>query len=280
MTDQSENQRNREYWGQESELAAPMAYERRFVAYVDILGWKDACCDSRRHAEVFAVAKMLSELPPNFSRDMKETLNHTKGAAPDPSHRETEVVTFSDNLVISTPIDLGYTLLFKFLTFVCLDLLTQGFLTRGGVAVGELCHKENLVFGPALIEAVAMEKEAIYPRLLCSQALAETIRRGPNCEPCDTQAIINDHLGRSVVNLLAYYPAAWHDPERKITDTIKAGVLQESRLEKWQYMHDVFEKMIQGVSKTLTRLTQRNRPSRHRYVSGPHIKEPLTKPRF
>ncbi len=171
------------------------------------------------------------------------------GVVPDPTHQRTEVVTFSDNLVISTPVDVGYALLFKFLTFVCLELLTQGFLTRGGVTVGELCHKENMVFGPALIDAVDLEKEAIYPRLLCSQALAENISRSPNCDPSDPQVIINDRLGRSVVNLLAYYPAAWQDPERKVTDTIKAGELQDSRLEKWRYMQDGLQIMIQAASK-------------------------------
>jgi hypothetical protein len=256
MTTQAEtNRRNREFWGQKSELPVPMVYEQRFVAYIDILGWKDACRDPRRHAEVSAVAKTLNELPTNFSHDLKERLNHTKGVVPDPSHQKTEVVAFSDSLAISTPADLGHTLFFKFLTIVCRGLLTDGFLTRGGVTVGDLYHKENMIFGPALIDAVELEqKEAIYPRLLCSRELVSEIDCCPSREPSDQQVIINDHLGRSVVNLLAFTqqnnPASWHDIEKKITGIIEAGELQDSQLEKWRYMLDVLQKMIQGAGKS------------------------------
>ena len=215
----------------------PAPYMRRFVAFIDILGWENACCDARRYSEVFAVAKTLSELPKNFSQKLKCNLNQTKGAVPDPSHQETEVVTFSDSLVISTTVDGGYSLLFKFVTFICLDLLTQGFPTRGGVTVGELYHKENIVFGPALNCAVRLEKEAIYPRLLCSHELVENIKESGSSKPSDLQLIINDRLGRSVVNLLAYYPAAWEKHKERSprqsrrvafrTNISKNGVISE-----------------------------------------------------
>ncbi len=246
------NLRNREYYGQESGVPTPTPYERRFAAYIDIIGWKDACCDPSRHAAVFAVAKTLSGLPKNFSQDLKDKLSQTKGVTPDLSHAKAEVVTFSDNLAISMPVDVGYTHFFRFLTFVCRDLLTKGFLTRGGVTVGNLCHKENMIFGPALICAVALEQEAIYPRLMCSRNLVEDIEHSPNVEPSNPKLIITDHLGRSAVNLLAFAhrcnPAAWNDLEKQITDAIDVGGLTDKHLEKWRYMRDVLQIMIQGTS--------------------------------
>jgi len=248
VTPKEINRQNREYYGQ-VEPPVP-AYERRFVAYIDIVGWKDACYDSRQHATVFAVAKTLCELPGNFSRDLKDKLNQTRAVAPDHSHQKTEVVTFSDNLAISTAVDVGHTLFFKFLTSVCCQLLTKGFLARGGVTVGDVCHKENMIFGPALIEAVSLEKEASFPRLMCSRNLIEEVERSPDHDLSDLQVIIPDHLGQPVVNLLAFAqqsnPAAWQDIETKIAEKI---ILLDSHLEKWRYMSNLLQRMIQGTSK-------------------------------
>jgi hypothetical protein len=243
------NRRNREHYGQEPGPPTPVPYERRFVAYIDILGWKRACCDPTEYARVSAVAKTLSELPRNFSRDLKDRLQHIKGAVSDSSHQKTEVVTLSDSLVISTPVDVGYMHLFKFLTIVCRRLLTDKFLTRGGVTVGNLYHEENMVFGPALIEAVALEQEeAIYPRILCSRDLVAEIECSQDCEPSDLKVTIIDHLGRSVINLLAFEqgnPAAWPDLVKRTIDTIALDNLPDKELEKWRYMRDVLQMMIQ-----------------------------------
>lgn len=46
-----------------------------------------------------------------------------------------------------------------------IELLQLGFLTRGGITIGPVHHRDNIIFGPALIEAVALEKEAHYPRI-------------------------------------------------------------------------------------------------------------------
>jgi hypothetical protein len=245
------NRRNREYYGLEPEPPTPPPYERRFVAYIDILGWKEAVCDPKQYAAVFAVARRLSALPSHFSRDLKDRLKkQPKGAVSDPSHQKAEVVAFSDNLVVSTPIEVGYTLFFKFLAIVCREVLTKGFLTRGGVTVGKLYHKENMVFGHALNDAVYLERNrADFPRLICSQALVENIKQSPNCERNDPQVIVKDQLGRNVVNLLAFEkqsnPQAWHDLEKMIADKIDLGDLPEVHQEKWRYMRDVLQIMIQ-----------------------------------
>jgi hypothetical protein len=49
---------------------------------------------------------------------------------------------------------------------LCIKLLQLGFLTQGGVTIGPMHHHDNVVLGPAVIEAVALEREAHYPRLL------------------------------------------------------------------------------------------------------------------
>jgi hypothetical protein len=256
------NRRNREYYGQE--LVSPHPYERRFVAYIDILGWSEACRDPNKFTIVAEVADYLSELPQIFSKTAKDKLEKAKGVVVDPIHQITEVVTFSDNLAISTPAGVDdHMLFFKFLTFVCKSLLERWkFLTRGGVTVGDLRHSENMIFGPAFIDAVSLEKEAIYPRLVCSHALIADIKSRPNFDPNDPQVIINDQLGRPIVNLLAFFsqcnPVAWHDLEKIIAE--KIGEYQrnsdptskdtsEKYSEKWRFMRDALKMMIQDAPK-------------------------------
>jgi hypothetical protein len=185
------NRQNREFYGQQPELRTPIPYEKRLVAYIDIIGWSEACRNPDKHPKVVAIAQRISDLPKNFSKSLKDKLKTTPGVADDATHQETEVVTFSDNLAISTPVGLDYVLFFKFITIVCRDLLTQGFLTRGGVTLGDLCHVENMIFGPALIDAVCLEKEASYPRLVCSHTLVEYIKKLQGFKSDPPEVIIN-----------------------------------------------------------------------------------------
>ena len=45
-------------------------------------------------------------------------------------------------------------------------MLQLGFLTRGAVVKGKIYHLDNIVFGPALVRAVALERAAQQPRIL------------------------------------------------------------------------------------------------------------------
>ena len=74
-----------------------------------------------------------------------------------------EFGAFSDNFVYSIPADFGGRIL-NFIPKMVRTLLQKGFLIRGGITVGKLYHKENVVFGPALIEAVKIEGADIDSR--------------------------------------------------------------------------------------------------------------------
>ena len=53
-----------------------------------------------------------------------------------------------------------------------LTLLRKGFLIRGAITVGDMYHDEHYCFGPALIEAVELEKLAMYPRVILIEKFA------------------------------------------------------------------------------------------------------------
>ena len=107
-----------------------------------------------------------------------------------------QVRAFTDNLVIGLTIPepiRGYdrewgetciqTVVF-YVAFIQAELARHGYLIRGAITVGDLYIDEDMVFGPALIEAYDAEsKLAIFPRvILCKNAVKEF-------KPTETQKI-------------------------------------------------------------------------------------------
>jgi hypothetical protein len=79
---------------------------------------------------------------------------------------------FTDNAVVATPlvdgeiseaITGGMEVAAAYLLLVCWE---RGFLGRGAISVGPHYMDERFVFGPALIEAVELEKSAKWPRVV------------------------------------------------------------------------------------------------------------------
>lgn len=134
-------------------------------------------------------------------------------------------------------------------------MLDLGFLTRGAITVGELYHIDNMIFGPALIEAVSLKKEAVYPRLICSPKLLEHLESIGH-DP--TECIIMDHLGRRIANLFEEWALSTTGQPRnrfeeiipRIKEIIEVELQRhtedraEKRAEKWRYMRDVMPIML------------------------------------
>ncbi len=86
-------------------------------------------------------------------------------------------VYFSDNIGASIPLagldDVGakraVCQLLRLLAGIQLYYLRDfGILCRGGVAVGDCFHSQNMIFGPALVEAYLLEGAAVTPRIAVS----------------------------------------------------------------------------------------------------------------
>ena len=59
------------------------------------------------------------------------------------------------------------------------ELALRGYFARGAITVGEFHIHDGLLFGPALVEAVELERHAaINPRIVLSPAAAHALRRG------------------------------------------------------------------------------------------------------
>lgn len=90
-------------------------------------------------------------------------------------------VYFSDNIGASIPLagldpaaaKRAACQLLRLLAGIQLYYLREfGVLCRGGVALGDCFHDQNMIFGPALVEAYLLECSAVTPRIAVSDAVA------------------------------------------------------------------------------------------------------------
>lgn len=129
-------------------------YEKRIVAFVDILGFKtiieDSINDISLRQKVLEVTKII----------------HSKRTG---NIEDIQVTTFSDSAVISYPLNMRNALFYTIIDIIHLQLELghKGIMLRGGIAIGDLYHNEDIVFGPAMNEAYYLEsKVAKFPRIV------------------------------------------------------------------------------------------------------------------
>ena len=214
-------------------------YEQRIIAYADILGWSAACNDLLKYPKLQLAAQAIADYARNFSPQIKGTIMNMVGVPSSTveQHGSVEFAFFSDNFAISVPPAQAETL-FKILAWATDMLLHAGFLVRGGVALGALHHAHNVIFGPALIEAVNLEKLANNPRLLCSVRLAEFLEdqpyKGSVVIRDGEQLIVNIALG-SALSLADLSKIM----EKELTNYRKIA-------DKWLYLTQMLPKMHQA----------------------------------
>ena len=137
-----------------------MEYEKRVVAFIDILGFKNIVSNITNFDKIKKVANALKE-------EKKDTDKWNKIGDND-SFLETY---FSDSLIMSSRLEYGgFFDLINQIAFIMQIITECGFVARGGISYGDLYHKDGVIFGPALIDAYNIESNiAIYPRVLMSE---------------------------------------------------------------------------------------------------------------
>lgn len=136
-------------------------YSSRYVGYIDILGFKNLL----KNKDPIYIKKILNTL----EREKKENYYMKKGDKP---ANGVEISLFSDSLLISYPETDAITgkdnlfYLIIDMLFIQFDLAFYGVFVRGGVAKGDLYHDSDVCFGKALVDAVELEKSAVYPRII------------------------------------------------------------------------------------------------------------------
>lgn len=137
-------------------------YSERHIVYLDILGFKELVRNSKIPDKIREILDTLhsfggskGEIVSKLEKKYKNTL---------------EIAFFSDSLVLSCE-QLYASYMLEDVVDLQLDLMKNGVFIRGCVSKGNLYHKGNYIYGPALIDAYEGESQmAKYPRVILDQS--------------------------------------------------------------------------------------------------------------
>jgi hypothetical protein len=201
-------------------------YSERYVAFIDISGFSNIV----RHS--VGSPMQATELAAAFDRMHQRWSNPALQLTHDIANCDFRVQSFSDCTVMSTaatPAGLHYLLLM--VTQFARDLMGIGLPVRGGVAKGLLYHADNGVFGPAFLDAYAMERDiADFPRIIVDQATHKDFEAGSPPATWDVfsrPALRYDDDGPVFVDVLsAFRITEGHIPERVLINgrAIRASI--------------------------------------------------------
>jgi hypothetical protein len=162
-----------------------ISYERRLVAFIDILGFKDIVRQSERDSKkvqvLYSALTYLKDWEASKKWDLKyveiEEDAQKKGVENFDIRGKTNSTSFSDSIVVSVRVDnnvneMASTLIVN-LAYIGAILMEEGILFRGALTIGNIVHRDNgMVFGQGLIDAYLLEsKSAKYPRVILSKKL-------------------------------------------------------------------------------------------------------------
>jgi hypothetical protein len=156
-------------------MAEQTNYDKRIVAFIDILGFSNLLDKTRtkdNNGKEADNAEEIKKLSVAFNR-IRELMGVDE---PNDDVPESRMVTqFSDSIVISfdpkqEPREFKY--LLGELLYLHIELAKSDILIRGGIYYGPLIHTDKILFGPALVNAYNMERKAANsPRIILPQSL-------------------------------------------------------------------------------------------------------------
>jgi hypothetical protein len=150
--------------------------QRQICAFIDVLGGA-TLFQNKNRVRASAFLSCLQE----FERRLNGWSHHF------PKRRQctTLVKTFSDNVFVAFPFgssskmsdeDVVHTFLRELKHQIHELTLYAGFPIRGAVSVGGLMLTDKFLFGPALVDAVQLEKTAIFPRVVLGESVLKYIK--------------------------------------------------------------------------------------------------------
>jgi hypothetical protein len=166
-----------------------LKYEKRLVAFIDILGFKEIIkqseYDSSKVELIYSVLNYLKdwEVPSSWNLKLIEIEEDAQaiGVEKFEISNKTNSTSFSDSIVVSVRVDdnvneMASTLIVN-LAYIGAVLLEKGILCRGGLTLGNILHSDNgTVFGQGLIDAYFLENNnAKYPRIILSDKLIKEL---------------------------------------------------------------------------------------------------------
>lgn len=140
------------------------SYETRFVAFVDVLGFKELVLQSVNEDKIFI--QIINSI---YNPEATEKISRPNNV---------NISNFSDSFILSCTESLNhFSDLVYLVNILYLNMITNGTLCRGGISLGSMYHCESMAFGPAFLDAYRLENVvARYPRIVLGKSALERIR--------------------------------------------------------------------------------------------------------
>ena len=145
-------------------------YEDRIVAFIDVLGFKEM---------------VRRSFDPSTSKTDVENFNHIKQILgiihktfdfDEVLKDRWDVSLFSDSVIITFPIFKNSEVfnILILLLHLNMELIGEKIVCRGAIVRGFCYHKNSIVFGPAVVQAIENEKKAEFPRIIVDKDVLKT----------------------------------------------------------------------------------------------------------
>jgi hypothetical protein len=178
-------------------------YRESIVAFMDLLGFK-------------ALIASLKPRAVNQLRDLLKQAMAISEISADAELTGTEYYAkmFSDSVSMSIPARRSDP--FQFLLHIACfqaNLGLHGIFVRGAVVLGDHFEDERILFGPALVQAVDLEKTiALWPRVVIHPVLVklcnnkETLEKRNNVQIDQTESLLQqDSAGITYLNYISFF---------------------------------------------------------------------------
>lgn len=158
------------------ESKAPRELKRYYIAYVDMLGYKDFF---QKHSEQIpqllnSICAVISNTKDYIAKANQSQILHVY------ADMDISMKMYSDNILLCLEIGETQFEIVKLLTFLSIVadvqrefVVKHGLFLRGGVTIGEMSFNDDFVFGQGVIDGVEMEARANHPRIILSQPIVD-----------------------------------------------------------------------------------------------------------
>ena len=161
-----------------------------YIAYFDLLGYKNFFQSYPN--EVANFLQMIHEAISSTNTYIQSVNKSPIGAEIGNLFIRTKM--FSDNVLLCLKISAASIEYLRFLAFLSIIadiqrnfVLKYGLFLRGGITIGKLSFNDDFVFGQGLIDAVALEEKAIYPRIVMDKPVLDYVFQPHFVKPDDLE---------------------------------------------------------------------------------------------
>lgn len=156
------------------ETAEPI--KKYYIAYFDLLGYKNFFRNNPDKVELFLE---------NIHDAIQDTQSYMQEVSSSPiagglGQLSIRVKIFSDNILLCLEVGTSTLESMRLLTYMAIVadiqrhfVLQYGLFLRGGITIGTLSFNDDFIFGQGLIDAVALEELAKYPRIIIGQTILD-----------------------------------------------------------------------------------------------------------